>query len=65
MMEIEVDNDTVHEEAPAEASDQLTMLMHEGVSLERIKASNCDTEEKSKIAASNILTIIKKHKDSR
>jgi hypothetical protein len=65
MMMIEVDGDTVHEETPAEAHARTTMLIHEGVHLERFKASECDTEEKARSVAQRIIEIIDKHKNAR
>lgn len=62
---VEVDGDTVHEETPAEAHARTTMLVHEGVHVERIKASECNTEEKAKLAATKILNILDKIKASR
>lgn len=46
MMVGEVDGDTVHQETPAEALARTTMLLHEGVHFERIRASECDSPEK-------------------
>jgi hypothetical protein len=45
VMAIEVDGDTVHRETPAEAHDRTMMLQHEGVHIERVKASDCETPE--------------------
>lgn len=60
-MVVEVDGDTIHQETPAEAHDRLAMLQHEGVYIERIKASKCDSTEKAKIAAQKIMTTISKY----
>ncbi|MNW65727.1 hypothetical protein D3C74_441360 [compost metagenome] len=65
MMIVEVDGDTVHMETPAEAHARTTMLLHEGVHFERIKASECDTEEKALICAKRLIQIINKIKSSR
>ena len=62
---VEIDGDTVHTETPAEAHDRTTMLLHEGVNFERIKASECQTEESAKVAAKNILMIIDKLRNNR
>jgi hypothetical protein len=60
MMVVEVDGDTVHQETPAEAHARTTMLLHEGVHFERIRASECDSPEKAKNAADKILDIFDK-----
>lgn len=65
MMIVEVDGDTVHTETPAEAHARTTMLLHEGVHFERIKASECDTEGKALVCAKRLLEIINKIKNSR
>jgi hypothetical protein len=61
-MVVEVDGDTVHQETPAEAHARTTMLLHEGVHVERIPASECDNPERAKIAAQALLTAIQKLK---
>lgn len=61
-MVIEVDGDTVHQETPAEAHARTTMLLHEGVHVERILSSNCDGPEKAKKAAQGIFNTIQKLK---
>jgi very-short-patch-repair endonuclease len=58
---VEVDGDTVHQETPAEAHARTAMLGHEGVYIERILASECDTPDKAMGAASKILATIEKH----
>jgi hypothetical protein len=65
VMIVEVDGDTVHQETPVEAHDRTTMMVHEGVYVERIKSSECDSKEKADIAAKKIVTIIDKHKKSK
>ncbi|MHC8381312.1 hypothetical protein [Pseudomonas sp. LB3P14] len=60
MMVVEVDGDTVHQETPAEAHARTTMLLHEGVHFERIRASECDSPQKAKQAADKILLIFDK-----
>ena len=59
-MVVEVDGDTVHQETPAEAHARTTMLQHEGVHIERIQSSQCDSPEKAKSAAQTILATIEK-----
>lgn len=62
---VEVDGDTVHQESPTEAHDRTTMLLHEGVHIERIRASECDTEQKANESAKKILNILDKHRNVR
>ncbi len=62
---VEVDGDTVHHETPAEAHNRTTMLVHEGAHLERIKASDCNTPEKAKIKAKEMLQVIEQIKKAR
>jgi hypothetical protein len=65
VMVIEVDGDTVHNETPAEAHARTTMLAHEGVHIERVKASECATQELANVYAKKILSLIQKIKVSR
>jgi len=65
LMIVEVDGDTVHQETPAEAHARTTMLVHEGVALERVKASECDTEQLARNSAQKILEALKKQKRAR
>ena len=60
IMVVEVDGDTVHQETPAEAHARTTMLLHEGVHFERIKASECDTSDKAKTSAERLFQVLKK-----
>lgn len=62
---VEIDGDTVHLETPAEAHDRTTILLHEGVHFERLKASECETLELAKNSAKKILEIMSKYKESR
>lgn len=64
MMAIEVDGDTVHHETPAEAHDRTTMLAHEGVKIERVNASKCDTPEKAAKCAQELLAILERYRTS-
>jgi hypothetical protein len=64
-MVVEVDGDTVHTETPEEAHARTTMLQHEGVHIERIRASECDTPEKAQASARSLLETMKKVKESR
>lgn len=65
IMVVEVDGDTVHHETPAEAHARTTMLAHEGVNIERVKASECSTQELANTCAKRILQIIEKLKAAR
>ena len=60
LMAIEVDGDTVHHETPAEAHNRLTMLAHEGVHIERVNASECDSAEKARCCAARLIQIMAK-----
>lgn len=62
---VEVDGDTVHQETPAEAHARTSMLQHEGVHIERIQASECDTPEKAKAATRKIMAAIEKIRAAR
>jgi hypothetical protein len=62
---VEVDGDTVHHETPAEAHDRTTMLAHEGVHIERIRASDCQTQDQAFVCAKKILQVLDKIKSSR
>lgn len=64
-MVLEVDGDTVHTETPAEAQARTRTLQHEGVHVERIAASECDTPQKAKEAVGKILKAFQKIKDSK
>lgn len=65
IMVVEVDGDTVHHETPAEAHDRTTMLAHEGVKIERVKASECSTQDLANVCAKRILQVIEKLKAAR
>lgn len=65
VLHIEVDGDTVHQETPAEAHDRTAMLNHEGVHIERVKASECDSLQSAKACAKKLLAIIEKRKALR
>jgi len=62
---VEVDGDTVHNETPAEAHDRTTMLRYEGVEIERIRASECQTPDQAVACAKRMLQVIDKIKSSR
>lgn len=62
---VEVDGDTVHQETPAEAHARTSMLQHEGVHIERVQASECDSPEKAKAAAQKVMTVVEKLRAAR
>lgn len=62
---LEIDGDTVHKETPAEANARTRILSNEGAIVERYPASRCNTLEKAKDLAEEILTLIEKHKRNR
>lgn len=62
---VEIDGDTVHQETPAEAHSRTTMLLHEGVYIERISSSECDTDAKALKSAKKIIDIINKVKNAK
>lgn len=62
---VEVDGDTVHQETPAEAHARTVMLSHEGVSIERVAASECETQAKAKACAERLLAAVDQLKRSR
>lgn len=65
VMVVEVDGDTVHQETPAEAHARTTMLAHEGAAIERVKASECATEELASACADKLLVALAKLKSAR
>lgn len=62
---IEVDGDAFHTENPQQAHERVTMLVHEGVHVERINAKDCDTPDKAKRVANKILVLIQKLKTNK
>ena len=62
---VEVDGDTVHTETPAEAHARTSMLEIEGVHIERISASKCNTLELANKSAEQILANLERIKSSR
>jgi hypothetical protein len=64
-MVLEVDGDTVHTETPAEAQARTRTLQHEGVHVERIAASECDTPQKAKDVAEKVMNAFQKLKDAK
>lgn len=64
-MVVEVDGDTVHVETPAEAQSRTRTLQHEGVVVERISATECNTPEKAKESVNKIIAALNKIKGSK
>lgn len=62
---VEVDGDTVHTETPAEAQARIRTLQQEGVAVERISASDCNTQEKAQDSAKKIMLALKKIKEAK
>jgi len=62
---VEVDGDTVHRESPREAHERLTMLTHEGVNVERVSATDCDSPERARACAQRILQVIAKMRENK
>lgn len=65
VMIVEVDGDTVHQETPAEAHARTTILAHEGVHVERVRAKDCNTPQAAEACAREILRTIRKLKISK
>jgi hypothetical protein len=61
---IEVDG-PIHRESPVEAQDRITMLVHEGAHVERVRASECSTVEGAEVCAKRVLASLAKVKASR
>jgi hypothetical protein len=64
-MVVEVDGDEFHQENPAEAHDRLAMLTDENVHTERVKASECATEEKARVCAEKLFALLKRKASMR
>jgi hypothetical protein len=62
VMAIEVDGDTGHHETPAEAHNRLTMLAREGIHIERVNATECNSPEKARSCAKKLIEIMAKMK---
>ena len=58
LLVVEVDGDTFHIESPAEAQARINILELQGAKVQHIKANQCDTDEKAKGCAQEILGII-------
>jgi hypothetical protein len=62
---VEVDGDTVHTETPAEAHARTAALQHEGIVIERVGASTCETLESANDTADRLLRDLSKLKATR
>ncbi|MEN6572631.1 MAG: hypothetical protein ABFD24_12405 [Anaerolineaceae bacterium] len=62
---VEVDGDTVHHETPVEAHSRTSMLVYEGVHIERVRASECESQFLANACAKKIMTVIEKLKSTR
>ncbi len=60
VMVFEVDGDTYHRESPVDAHRRLAPLDHEGAKVERVRATECDTQEKARACAERLLQILDK-----
>lgn len=64
-MVVEIDGDQFHRETPAEGHTRLKFLTDEGVIVERIEASACNTLEKATAAVARVLQTLEKHRQAR
>ena len=62
---VEVDGDTVHTESPAEAHARTSALQHEGIVIERVRATDCETLERANTTAVKLLDNLSKIKATR
>ncbi len=65
LMIVEVDGGTVHRETPVEAEQRVSMFKNEGAFVHRVSSSACDTEEKARACAAELLKILIKLKAQR
>lgn len=65
VMIVEIDGDLYHRETPAAAHARLKFMIDEGVRLERIEASECDTPDKAREAVARVLATIDKLRKAR
>ena len=64
-MIVEIDGDLFHVETPSAAHERLKFLTEEGLILERINATECDTHEKAREAVERVLRTLEKHRKAR
>lgn len=60
LMVVEVDGDAFHTESPVDAHERLTVLSHEGVHTERVRAADCATDVDAKNCAARLVKVIEK-----
>lgn len=65
LMVVEVDGDAFHSETPVDAHERLSVLSHEGVHTERVRAQDCATEAKAKECAAKLLKLLDKLANDR
>ena len=58
---VELDGEQFHHETPVAAHERLIPLHREGAHVERIRSSECDTVEKAKTVASQVIALLKKY----
>ena len=59
-MIVEVDGDTVHQENPAVADQRTRIFKYEGAFIERVLASQCESQEKARACAADLLQVLAK-----
>ena len=64
-MLVEVDGDAIHTETPAAAHARLKFITDEGLRLERISASECDSAQKAREAVQRIVATMDKLRNAR
>ena len=64
-MIVEIDGDLFHVETPSAAHERLKFLTDEGLILEQINATECDTPEKAREAVARVLRTFGKHRKAR
>jgi len=57
---VEVDG-PMHHESPVDAHKRLEGFMHNGIRVERVTSSECATEEKAKVVAEKLMTLMTKY----
>ena len=65
VMVVEIDGGPFHTEKPSDAHARLKFLSDEGVVVERISHTSCDTPEKAREAARGIIASLERHKAAR
>lgn len=60
LMVVEVDGDAFHDESPVDAHERLTVLSHEGVHTERVRAADCANDADAKKCAMRRVSVVEK-----